>query len=59
MLGITNYFVFLTSGILLNITPGADSGFVLSRSASRGRKAGIFSALGIGTGTAGWASRCF
>ncbi len=51
MLGITNYFVFLTSGILLNITPGADSVFVLSRSASQGRRAGVFSALGIGTGT--------
>lgn len=51
MLGITNYLVFLTSGILLNITPGADSVFVLSRSASQGRKAGVFSALGIGTGT--------
>ena len=51
MLGIANYFVFLTSGILLNITPGADSVFVLSRSASRGRRAGVFSALGIGTGT--------
>jgi threonine/homoserine/homoserine lactone efflux protein len=50
MLGITNYFVFLTSGILLNITPGADSVFVLSRSASNGRKAGVCSALGIGTG---------
>lgn len=50
MLGITNYFVFLTSGILLNITPGADSVFVLSRSASQGRRAGVCSALGIGTG---------
>ena len=51
MLGITNYLVFLTSGILLNITPGADSVFVLSRSAAQGRKAGVCSALGIGTGT--------
>lgn len=51
MLGITNYLVFLTSGIILNITPGADSVFVLSRSASQGRRAGVFSALGIGMGT--------
>ncbi len=51
MLGITNYLVFLTSGILLNITPGADSVFVLSRSASQGRRAGVCSALGVGTGT--------
>lgn len=58
MLGITNYFVFLTSGILLNITPGADSVFVLSRSASRGRKAGVLSALGIATGTLIQASLC-
>lgn len=58
MLGITNYFVFLTSGILLNITPGADSVFVLSRSASQGRRAGVFSALGIGTGTMIQAALC-
>jgi threonine/homoserine/homoserine lactone efflux protein len=58
MLGITNYFVFVTSGILLNITPGADSVFVLSRSASRGRKAGVCSALGIGTGTLIQATLC-
>ena len=51
MLGITNFFLFLTSGILLNITPGADSVFVLSRSAAQGRRAGVLSALGIGTGT--------
>ena len=58
MLGITNYLVFLTSGILLNITPGADSVFVLSRSASRGRRAGVYSALGIGTGTLIQAALC-
>lgn len=58
MLGITNYLVFLTSGILLNITPGADSVFVLSRSASQGRRAGVFSALGIGTGTLIQAALC-
>lgn len=58
MLGITNYLVFLTSGILLNITPGADSVFVLSRSASQGRSAGVCSALGIGTGTLIQAALC-
>ena len=58
MLGITNYLVFLASGILLNITPGADSVFVLSRGAAQGRKAGVCSALGIGTGTLLQAALC-
>lgn len=50
MFGILNYKVFLLSGILLNITPGADTIYILTRSVSQGRRSGIISVLGIGTG---------
>lgn len=50
MLGIENYGVFLVSGILLNITPGQDTFYILGRSISQGRRAGILSVLGIVNG---------
>ncbi|WP_108670582.1 LysE family translocator [Peribacillus acanthi] len=50
MLGITNFEWFLISSILLNITPGADTMYIVSRSVSQGRRAGIYSALGISSG---------
>lgn len=50
MFGIENFFAFLLAGILLNLTPGADTMYVLGRSMSQGKKAGIYSALGIGAG---------
>lgn len=51
MLGITNYGAFLAAGIILNITPGADTMYILSRSMSSGKKAGILSVLGISSGS--------
>lgn len=48
--GILHFETFLLTGILLNITPGNDTIFILSSSIAQGRKAGIISALGIGTG---------
>ncbi len=51
MFGIQNYWVFVLSGILLNITPGQDTMYILGRSVAQGRKAGILSVLGICTGT--------
>ncbi len=50
MAGIIHFQTFLIAGIVLNITPGNDTIFILSRSMSEGRKAGIISVLGIGTG---------
>lgn len=50
MFGITNYWIFLTSSVLLNITPGADIIYVISRATVGGRRVGIVSALGICTG---------
>ncbi len=49
-LGIINFPAFLLAGILLNLTPGADTMYTLARTLSLGRKAGILSALGISTG---------
>jgi RhtB (resistance to homoserine/threonine) family protein len=50
MLGTVNFSVFVISGILLNITPGSDTMYILSRSISFGRRAGILSVLGISSG---------
>jgi len=51
MFGIIHYETFLLAGILLNLTPGNDTIYVLTRSIGQGRKAGIISVLGIGTGS--------
>lgn len=50
MLGISDYWLFVLSGVLLNITPGTDIIYVLSRASVGGRKVGVVSALGICTG---------
>jgi threonine/homoserine/homoserine lactone efflux protein len=50
MLGIHHYSVFVLSGILVNLTPGQDTFYILGRSVAQGRKAGILSVLGICTG---------
>jgi RhtB (resistance to homoserine/threonine) family protein len=51
MNGIINFDTFLIAGILLNLTPGNDTIFILARSIGHGKKAGIISALGIATGS--------
>jgi threonine/homoserine/homoserine lactone efflux protein len=43
--------VFLAATLALNISPGPDMLYVISRSLEQGRKAGVVSALGIGAGT--------
>ena len=45
-----NFLLFALAALMLNITPGNDMIFVISRSLSYGTKAGIFAALGIGLG---------
>ena len=50
MYGIINFEVFLVTAILLNLTPGTDTMYIISRSISQGRAAGIYSALGISAG---------
>lgn len=50
MFGIVGYWSFVLSAVLLNLTPGSDTIYVLTRSAVGGRKNGITSALGISAG---------
>lgn len=51
MFGVENLWLFVVSGLLLNLIPGPDSLLIMARSASQGFKAGMAAALGIGTGT--------
>ena len=50
MFGIENYLGFILAGILLNLTPGSDTMYIMTRSIAQGKKAGIVSVLGISTG---------
>ncbi len=50
MFGIENYWGFIAAGILLNIIPGSDSMYIITRSISQGQRAGIYSVLGIISG---------
>jgi threonine/homoserine/homoserine lactone efflux protein len=50
MFGITDLALFVVAGLLLNITPGPDTLYIVSRTATQGARAGAISALGIGAG---------
>lgn len=50
MLGIHDLWLFVVSGFLLNLTPGADTLFIATRSAALGQRFGVAAALGICTG---------
>ena len=50
MLGIHDYWLFVATGVLLNLTPGQDTLYILGRSLAQGRKIGVASALGISAG---------
>ena len=51
MFGIHDFGLFLVAGILLNLTPGPDTVYILGRSVAQGREAGVASALGISLGS--------
>jgi len=51
MFGIHDFGLFLITGILLNLTPGPDTVYILGRSIAQGREAGIASAFGISVGS--------
>jgi RhtB (resistance to homoserine/threonine) family protein len=51
MFGIHDFELFLATGILLNLTPGPDTVYILGRSIAQGREAGVASALGISLGS--------
>ena len=50
MFGTHDLALFVIAGLLLNITPGADTLYIVGRSASQGARAGAVAALGIGAG---------
>ena len=50
MLGTHDLWAFLAASFLLWLTPGPDTMYILTRSISQGRRAGVMSALGIGSG---------
>jgi len=51
MLGIHHYWLFIATAIVLILTPGQDTFFILGRSIASGRPAGIAAALGVSAGT--------
>ena len=50
MLDPHSLLLFISAGLLLNITPGPDVLYIVGRSVSQGRVAGVVSALGIAAG---------
>jgi threonine/homoserine/homoserine lactone efflux protein len=48
MLGTHDLLLFIGSGLLLNVTPGPDTLYIVGRSTAQGLRAGIVAALGIG-----------
>ncbi|WP_141736102.1 LysE family translocator [Oligoflexus tunisiensis] len=50
MFGIHDYSLFIVTSILLNLTPGPDTMYILGRSLAQGPRSGVASALGISTG---------
>jgi threonine/homoserine/homoserine lactone efflux protein len=50
MLGIHDFWLFLLSGLLLNIAPGPDTAYIVARSVQIGWRGGVAAALGISTG---------
>ena len=50
MFDIVHYPLFVLTAVKLNLYPGPDTLYILGRSVSQGRGAGVVSALGIGSG---------
>jgi threonine/homoserine/homoserine lactone efflux protein len=50
LFGTHDLWLFVLSGLLLNITPGPDTLYIIGRSTTQGRRAGAVAALGIGAG---------
>ena len=51
MAGIHDYGLFIAACLLLNVTPGQDTLYILGRSLGQGRRIGVASALGVAAGT--------
>src|SRR5690348_12048782 len=50
MLGIHDLWLFIVSGLVLNITPGPDTAYIVGRSAQLGWRGGAVAAIGISSG---------
>ena len=50
MFGIESFQVFLLAAVVICLVPGVDTMYILSRSMSQGKTAGVYSVLGISTG---------
>jgi threonine/homoserine/homoserine lactone efflux protein len=50
MLGTHSLWLFVLSGVLLNITPGPDTAYIVGRSVQIGWRGGVAAALGISAG---------
>jgi threonine/homoserine/homoserine lactone efflux protein len=50
MIGTEHLAIFVVSGLLLNLTPGQDTLYIVGRSVSQGRRAGMLSVMGIVSG---------
>jgi threonine/homoserine/homoserine lactone efflux protein len=50
MLGIHDYWLFVATGLLLNLTPGQDTLYIVGSSMAHGRRVGVASAMGISVG---------
>lgn len=50
MFGTHDLWLFVLAGLLLNVTPGPDTLFIVGRSSTQGGRAGAVAALGIGSG---------
>jgi threonine/homoserine/homoserine lactone efflux protein len=48
--GVQNIALFISAGLLLNITPGPDTAYVVGRSVQLGWRGGAAAVFGIGTG---------
>ncbi len=51
MLGIQHLGLFVASGLLLNVTPGQDTLYIVGRSVAQGSRAGLLSVAGIASGS--------
>ena len=50
MLGINELWLFIVSGLLLNVTPGPDTAYIIGRSVQVGWRGGAAAAIGISCG---------
>lgn len=50
MLGIHDFWLFVASGLLLNVTPGPDTAYIVGRGLQFGWRGGAAAALGVGAG---------